>query len=388
MVEQQSLSQYLFQVVPMLDECQSKLQRLFDRKSSALRSRSLLELRKSLCFVDNQLVRYIHQAIDSSFDGSYSDSEGEETAMQAMDTFKALLVREQHDANDVEHRNPQEPSYSADSGERCSFYQSITAKTAIDTLLFRLIVALELLLLRIDDAHFVLVGHRMATVQHHHETAHAAMNAPSHSKRFLVFGACAGAGLWALKNRDRTQSLASVRPWLPMVYRGAGGALLGWMTMKGMAKYWMTDKIIRSADDLKDWASQWELIHRRQRRNQAMYARNASNNAQNANNTESLDELLGIDDRSRQLIEHAMKHGRKQYFWRSTGEIRFLMLKRFMDVYYASVGTAINTHNTSSLALPLVTGAAASLYSITGVSQEALSEVINESSRDLIKHAW
>jgi hypothetical protein len=64
------------------------------------------------------------------------------------------------------------------------------------------------------------------------------------------------------------------------------------------------------------------------------------------------------------------------------------MLKRFMDVYYASVGTAINTKQTSPLALPLMTGAAASFYSITGVSKQSLSGVVNESSRDLIQHAW
>lgn len=74
-------------------------------------------------------------------------------------------------------------------------------------------------------------------------------------------------------------------------------------------------------------------------------------------------------------------------FWQSQGEIRFLMLKRFMDVYYASVATAIDTQQTSSWQLPLVTGAAASFYSLIGASRKA-SQAVNSTSRDLIQHAW
>jgi len=58
-----------------------------------------------------------------------------------------------------------------------------------------------------------------------------------------------------------------------------------------------------------------------------------------------------------------------------------------MDVYYASVGTAIDTNQTSKWQLPLVTGAAASFYSLTGASEKA-SQVVSKASRDLIQHAW
>lgn len=63
------------------------------------------------------------------------------------------------------------------------------------------------------------------------------------------------------------------------------------------------------------------------------------------------------------------------------------MLKRFMDVYYASVSTAIDTKSTSYWKLPLVTGAAASFYSLTGASRKA-TEAVTSSSHDLIQHAW
>ena len=67
------------------------------------------------------------------------------------------------------------------------------------------------------------------------------------------------------------------------------------------------------------------------------------------------------------------------------------MLKRAMDVFYASVGTAIKSvdgsQTSSSWQVPLVTAAAASFYSLTGANKQALN-VVNSSSRDLIQHAW
>jgi hypothetical protein len=99
-----------------------------------------------------------------------------------------------------------------------------------------------------------------------------------------------------------------------------------------------------------------------------------------------------LDDKSRRLIEYAMKNNPKAYFWQSQGEIRFLMLKRFMDVYYASVGTAIDSSSSSPNAtwkVPLITGAAASFYSITGTGASLkASHAVSHASRDLIQHAW
>ena len=66
------------------------------------------------------------------------------------------------------------------------------------------------------------------------------------------------------------------------------------------------------------------------------------------------------------------------------------MLKRAMDVFYASVSTAIESldeQNASSWQLPLVTAAAASFYSLTGAREKA-AQAVNSASRDLIHHAW
>jgi hypothetical protein len=70
--------------------------------------------------------------------------------------------------------------------------------------------------------------------------------------------------------------------------------------------------------------------------------------------------------------------------------MRFLMLKRFMDVFYASVGTAMESIDQPELSrwqLPIATAAAASFYSLTGARKKA-SQAVNSASHDLIRNAW
>lgn len=65
------------------------------------------------------------------------------------------------------------------------------------------------------------------------------------------------------------------------------------------------------------------------------------------------------------------------------------MLKRAMDVFYASVGAAIKiTDPSPNWQTTLATAAAASFYSLTGASRRAAEETSSSSARDLIHSAW
>lgn len=85
-------------------------------------------------------------------------------------------------------------------------------------------------------------------------------------------------------------------------------------------------------------------------------------------------------------------------FWQSQGELRFWMIKRAMDVFYASVGTAIGITKVNTTAsskdqtnwqVPLVTAAAASFYSVTGARDRAAAVTSSsKTSRMLIQNAW
>lgn len=86
---------------------------------------------------------------------------------------------------------------------------------------------------------------------------------------------------------------------------------------------------------------------------------------------------------------------KKSSLWHSEGEIRFLLLKRAMDLLYASVGTAVEaTKNNTEPEKQGWTGwkamaaaAAASYYSFFDPSKRA-SEAVSSSSFDLIQYAW
>lgn len=88
-------------------------------------------------------------------------------------------------------------------------------------------------------------------------------------------------------------------------------------------------------------------------------------------------------------------HLHQSSLWHSEGEIRFLLLKRAMDLLYASVGTAVEaTKNTDAKRegrigwkLPMAAAAAASYYSFFDPSRRA-SEAVSSSSFDLIQYTW
>ncbi|KAG7362763.1 lipase [Nitzschia inconspicua] len=377
------MSHYSTQAVRLLDQCERKLRKILDEMPH--RSQSFTKLSKCLVLIDNLLLAYIRNVMESFDIGSDNKRQKEpETSFQAMNIFEAGKDRRRNSAK-AGLQNPQDPAHQSQDS-RNPFQDNYSTKTAIDTLLFRLIVSLELLLVRLDDANYVILGHRTEKEIPAVVPLTTSRLAPT---TLVVVGLCAGTGFFATVTNHRTRTtFKDRRQWMSLGAKIAGIAFLSLRVMNGMARVWMRDKIVRSTIELTEWSSQWKLIHRKTGFTSLSLLRSTSPNNSMPSNRKISDEQLGLDDKSRTLIEHAMKHGRRTYFWRSTGEIRFLMLKRFMDVYYASVGTAISTKQTSALTLPLVTGAAASFYSLTGVNQEALRTAVNDSSRELIKHAW
>ena len=344
-------------------------------------------------------------------------------------------------------RNPQEANTVG--GRRSSFYTNQQNQSPPESqLLFRLIVTLQLLLLRIDDAHSVVTGYRIEEEEMSNgrnnnnnkddakKTVIQLQNSSSSVSSLLPsLGVCClgAAGMIAgfLGRKQMGNATMKAPSWSSAIKycscnRGQligttaklGSSLFGFVLLKGFLNVcWMTDKIIRSNSELLDWNHQWELIHciagtrsrRIDHRGSGGYQHysvssspsvgaktpessvsNSNESMENDDDDSSIDFDMDIDEKSRKLIEYAQKHGRKSYFWRSTGEIRFLMVKRFMEIYYASVGVGVHctkdNPNYNSIFLPLVAGAAASFYAITGAPTPT---VVNDaSSRDLIQHAW
>ena len=416
-------SNYLFQVVPLLLKCKKNLRLALSQtqiRMSPGRYESLNQLQKSLVGTEKLLVGYVfeklHEERDNDNKASSDETKGNINS-DDIDIVRALEILKQISQvksdninshidesrhNNHRHsnlRNPQEPRTLK---SRSSLYTT-SRQSADSQLLFRLIVICQLLLVRIDDAHYVISGHRIPNSEHEKpQQVHY---------NLLSFSCycCLGAGLITGyfgrsstgNHRIQLLSLSSYdKKRLILATSKASVSLLSLTLLKNFLNVcWMTDKIIRSNNELLEWSHQWELIHYSPKESNTEQSRHYSSLSAFQPNALSpvkcktskdiiMEEFLGMDDdKSRKLIEYAKVHGeKKSYFWSSTGEIRFLMIKRFMDIYYASVGVGVHcTKQTSPLFLPLVTGAAASFYTITGAPTPT---VVNESSRDLIQHAW
>lgn len=426
-------SQYLFQVVPLFLQCEGNLKLTISRiHFSPGRYESLFRLQRSLVATEKLLRAYVFQILREHQDkGTFIASKNparlhllaekrildDDSSYNHGDILRALeylehlaAVREANRHQETEDesllgchavpclQNPQEATVRGRS-----FY----ATSAESQLLFRLVVVFQLLLVRIDDAHFVITGHRIEEEQKN-------LNELCNNYRMwnvlpsLGFY-CLGAGMIAgffgrnqMGNQLRTRwpSVSTVHNKQQLIRAAAkfGSSLLAFGLLKGFANVcWMSDKIIRSNNELLEWNHQWELIHCiaatsvDRHRNSSLSSSSIGPTPKSpcANESSKIgcdSSFLGMDEKSRALIEYTRNHGRKSYFCRSTGEIRFLMVKRFMDIYYASIGVGVHCTKDNAFFLPLVAGAAASFYAITGARTPTV--VDDESSRDLIRHAW
>ena len=422
-------SHYIFQVVPLLLQCQANLEMTISRINiSPGRYEALYQLQRSLVSTEKLVSAYTFKFLREKKDQGTASNDTNSTPLietrncDSGNSYRGGIVRALEELRQISQeakeknyrdessrrrgsrlRNSQEPTH-----ERRSFYA--TKSQSVDSqLLFRLIVIFELLLVRIDDAHYVITGHRIeglpgADNQNNNGNKEETCEESQIYNNCLSFGFyCLGSGLIAGflgrkymgNQRIKLPSLSIYdRKQLIGATAKASASLLSLTLLKGFLNVcWMTDKIIRSNNELLEWNPQWELIRRvaedsRIRGSGCHYSSPPAVQPKCESFADAImEDSLDIDDKSRTLIEYAKKHGRKSYFWRSTGEIRFLMLKRFMDIYYASVrvGVHCTKDNPNSFFLPLVTGAAASFYTITGAPTPT---VVNESSRDLIQHAW
>ena len=95
---------------------------------------------------------------------------------------------------------------------------------------------------------------------------------------------------------------------------------------------------------------------------------------------------------SRRLLEALPLRSNKGAFWYSQGALRLLLVRRVMDLVYASVGTAMDMTGPNGawgLWVPL-TGMFASYYAIAGpdVTSTKAAHMVAHPSMDFIKRAW
>mmetsp|Transcript_18246 Transcript_18246/g.27634 ORF Transcript_18246/g.27634 Transcript_18246/m.27634 type:complete len:733 (+) Transcript_18246:213-2411(+) len=224
-------------------------------------------------------------------------------------------------------------------------------RSETDSMLFRLIVALQLCLVRINDVYSLFKKVRFPF------------------QNIALSAACFGI------------SAIAVRPQLKSSQRGAmvGISKISVSTIslvlfsKCCYRLWMFGKLSNSTKSLKAWKEQWMLIE-----TDASFPTSAR----------------AAKARIQELIEVTKSQNSFTSFWQSEGELRFLVLKRAMDLLYASVGTALKVTKTQqspregpSWQTSLAAMAAASYLSVIGPNKRA-EQALSTPSSELIQNAW
>jgi acetyl esterase/lipase len=241
-------------------------------------------------------------------------------------------------------------SASQPAGDCTNPVPAPVGRSVADSLLFRLVVALQLCQVRIDDAHFVIAGRRRG------------LPLLAKSKWTLVACVCftAGAiGTWVSGKRVNSKELSKTMP------RVFVGVALYAFARRQFRQIWMADKVAKSIEELEEWRKQWTLVHEGDSKGS-----------------------ISIEAKSQRLIEYALKQSPKTSFWHSEGELRFLMVKRCMDLLYASVGTAVEvTNDHKDWQIPLA-AMAATYYSFVGPNRKAHEAVSSAAAQSLIQNTW
>ena len=315
---------YAIDAATLLETCLTRL-----RETIALdkrkRRQSLVNMEGILVTTERLLLAYICQQIDlereaASEDVHLNEEDSEHevppTLMECIEIFRSVLeAKKQRDmrlhearcvARGSSRRNHASVSFVSDlipSGERTGEQKQVmhlqtsnngnkrpafdNSRSPVDSLLFRLIVALQLCLVRIDDAHFVITGHRHR--QHQGTVSNSSMTL---FKVGVASTVCViGIGsLWMLRSKPSKHTAAPTRGMLQLSGKMAFVAFTGKILVREWGNMWLTAKIEKSTAVVEVWQQQWLLV-------QITGVQRGS--------------VTAPDAKSQRLIEYAMSHSPK-----------------------------------------------------------------------------
>ena len=273
-----------------------------------------------------------------------------------------------------------------------------------DSLLFSLIVLLQLCQVRIEEADRILCGsenpksHRKETIEDAVDS-HSTPTGDSHGRHprgrgtIVLFGLAAGVGTsLILHNQDPVSSPKESREeqkrLLFTTSKVTSGVLVASILRRGWRLLGMNARLTHSTTALEDWQHQWITVQ--------ATVKSSTISSIAASNREAGDTYTKAQ--SNELLELIEKQRSNSLVWHSYSALRFLFIKRTMDLLYASVGAAMEITNGSEgsrksakryskLWMPIATAAYWSYYSLMGPSTKS-AEVVSASSQDLVKNAW
>lgn len=225
---------------------------------------------------------------------------------------------------------------------------SFQEKSAIDSLLFRLIVILQLCLVRIEEAKSII-----------------------QNRSQLPWIIISTAGITALASSSAMMSSRYKRVCNNL---GKQLGLVGTFMVlrKGWRRLCLNTRLLNTSLALENWQQQWVLIQ-----------------------SCGLGEKMQ-DEQCRHLLTLIPSHN-SYGVWGTESTFRYNLIKWLMDCVYASVGTAIDitkpsdTNKKRSIWMPIAAAAAAGYYALVGPESKSaavLSSKTGPESSDLIQNTW
>ena len=286
---------------------------------------------------------------------------------------------------------------SRNQGGRGSF--GTKTRSPEDSLLFTLLVHLQLCMVRIEEADIVVCGYEKAKRRSEQAMTTETQKDKSGSSKetedtggkhlsssswrrpnAVVLGLLAGLGAGIfVSRREKAQKsdFDQQRKILSTAAKVTGGVVAASYVRRGWRILGINARLTHTSTALEDWQHQWVLV--------TSIGSGAGSQQQPGD--------------SSQLLELIEKQGSKSLVWHSYSALQFLLIKRTMDLLYASVGAALemtkgrSTGDTgekkpaSKFWMPIATAAAATYYNVLGPSKKS-AQIVSSSSQDFVKNAW
>jgi hypothetical protein len=270
---------YAFVAAKLAEQCLEQLQYVIDTDERSQRrlhpsNSSLYDMKEALTEIERQLYIYFVYIIQKEVENSSSAQVHQEYNVHTLSDLpssvnflRALL---------------QEASLSAVEHAAHRTHSFYPRRSATDSLLFRLNVALQLCLVRIDDARLVICGRRRDKTSTTTTTTVPSttsslvpgtvtrMSSSGPLSLYMAAGMLGATSLtlWSWHRHPYGSIWAMGRCLAVVRYSGAVRSIVqagivwqlsSWLHCK-WSNMWMTNKIVKSTEALEEWSRQWTLI--------------------------------------------------------------------------------------------------------------------------------
>lgn len=279
-------SYYLYDASQLLQQSLNELQEIIQASEASHRSHhTLYDLREALVVTERQLHQHVHSMLDN--DSRVFRNAAEQSLLSLVES-----LRSQEENRKRTNKGSSNNRQSADVP-----FEYYPTRNATDSLMFRLIVTLQLCVVRIDDARYILTKIRKKEESAFMQGRESLVLAP------LAFGATT----WVLSKVSTSRLMRLDYNKLKLrMYDSADWAFIAslvaqtglavasayWLKQKwGML--WLTTKLAKTTEELEGWNRQWFMV-------QSTPGKNRLNTCEEEINPQE-------STKSRRLIEYALK---------------------------------------------------------------------------------